>query len=41
MRSKAGSTPLVMDLTGAKRFVNREIGSWKKYIEETGVKPEQ
>lgn len=41
LRSKAGSTPLVMDLTGAKRFVNREIGSWKKYIEETGVKPEQ
>jgi hypothetical protein len=30
-----------MDLTGAKRFVNREIGSWKKYIEETGVKAEQ
>ena len=41
LRSKAGSTPMVMDLTGAKRFVNREIGSWKKYIDQTGIKAEQ
>ena len=41
LRSKAGSNPMVMDLTGAKRFVNREIGSWKKYIDQTGIKAEQ
>ena len=41
LRSKAGSTAMVMDLAGAKRFVNREISSWKKYVEETGVKADQ
>lgn len=41
LRDKAGSTPMVMDLAGGKHFVSREVVSWKKYIEETGVKPEQ
>lgn len=41
LRSRAGSSPMVMDLAGAKRFVNREIASWKKYVDETGVKAEQ
>jgi hypothetical protein len=30
-----------MDLPAGKRFVSREVASWKKYVEETGVKPEQ
>lgn len=41
LRGKAGSTAMVMDLAGGKRFVSREVVSWKKYIEETGIKPEQ
>jgi tripartite-type tricarboxylate transporter receptor subunit TctC len=41
LRGKAGSTPMVMDLPAGKRFVSREVDGWKKYIEETGIKPEQ
>jgi tripartite-type tricarboxylate transporter receptor subunit TctC len=41
LRGKAGSTPMVMDLQAGKRFVSREVASWKKYVEETGIKPEQ
>lgn len=41
LRTKAGSTAMVMDLAAGKRFVNREVESWKKYVEQTGVKPEQ
>lgn len=41
LRGKAGSTPLAMDLSAGKRFVSREVASWKKYVEETGIKPEQ
>lgn len=41
LRGKAGSTAMLMDLPAGKRFVSREVASWKKYVEETGVKPEQ
>ena len=41
LRGKAGSTPMVMDLPAGKRFVSREVAGWKKYVEETGIKPEQ
>ena len=41
LRSKAGSTAMVMDLPAGKRFVAREVASWKKYVDETGIKPEQ
>jgi tripartite-type tricarboxylate transporter receptor subunit TctC len=41
LRGKAGSTPMVMDLPAGKRFISREVASWKKYVEETGIKPEQ
>ena len=40
LRGKAGSVAMVMDLPAGKRFVNREIMSWKTYIDETGIKPE-
>jgi tripartite-type tricarboxylate transporter receptor subunit TctC len=41
LRNKAGSTAMVMDLPSGRRFVSREVASWKKYVEETGIKPEQ
>ncbi len=41
LRSKAGSTAMVMDLPAGKRFVAREVASWEKYVDETGIKPEQ
>jgi tripartite-type tricarboxylate transporter receptor subunit TctC len=41
LRSKAGSTAMAIDLAAGKRFVAREVASWKKYVEETGIKPEQ
>jgi tripartite-type tricarboxylate transporter receptor subunit TctC len=41
LRSRAGSTAMVMDLAAGNRFVSREVLSWKKYVEETGVKAEQ